>query len=83
MGKVVGLSDRGVPCGEDSPRAVHSDRAVREALELVDSGVPVCVAAERSGIPRRTLRCYVDGTRRSILPAAWAVRRGRRWVRIG
>ena len=74
MRKVVALSEKGWPMGEDSPRTRWSAAQVERVRALAASGIGIRAAAAAVGVPYETARAYVYGRRRGEIPARWVVR---------
>lgn len=70
--RVIAVSDRGYPIGDDCPRTIHPDSVVRAIMDEYAEGKGTLKAiAAKHGVPYETARTYVSGRRRSILPCAW------------
>ena len=62
--------------GEDHIRAKYTNDEVEDVLRLREEGYSLAKIARMTDIPIRTIRGYLDGSRRGQHPAAWkAVKR--------
>lgn len=82
MSRVIAVSEKGWPMGEDCPRTRWSAAQVERVRALAASGVGIRAAAAAVGVPYETARAYVYGRRRGEIPARWVVRPAQP-VRVG
>lgn len=61
---VVRVDDRGYTIGEDHHGARYTDRDVEMVKELRDEGWSLKDISLKMDMPMRTIRSYIDGTRR-------------------
>lgn len=67
----VSIADSGRAIGEDSPRAKYTDNVVALARALRDQGFSLGAISKKLEIPIRTLRGYLDGSRRAASVSGW------------
>ena len=70
---VVRVDDRGYPIGEDHAGAKYTDREVETARELREEGYTLKRISEMMDMPIRTIRGYLDGSRRCESVAGFKV----------
>lgn len=73
----VGVSDTGRLAGEDNPRARYTDEEVEAVLYLRREGFPLKQIAKKMDMPLRTIRDYINGTRRTAIITGWKKKNGR------
>lgn len=71
---LVPTNVRGWPVGKANPAARHADDVVDQARRLAAEGMSAWHVSKVLGIPHRTARGWIDGTRRPE-PARYVVRR--------
>jgi transposase-like protein len=71
----VVLSPRNMRCGETHYTARHPDAVVAQVREMAQAGAKIKRLARDLGIPRRTLRDWVSGSRRNIKVTKTVMRR--------
>ena len=76
---VTEVNDLGRAIGEHHQNARYSDREVEMARNLRDEGYKLKEIAEMMDMPIRTVRGYLDGSRRSQSVAGW--KKQKRWVK--
>lgn len=78
--RVIAVSERGYPVGDDCPRTIYPDSTVRALLDRVAAGERLAAAAAALGVPYETARDWQRGRRRCAVPAGWILidERGRR-----
>ena len=69
----VCVNDSGRTIGEDHVRARYLDKDVQTAIELKAQGYSYQKVSEMMDMPIRTIRGYVDGSRRNQSIAGWKV----------
>lgn len=72
---VVAVNELNRTIGEDHIRAKYTNEEVDAVLRLRDEGYSLANIARMTEIPIRTIRGYIDGSRRCQQPAAWRVKR--------
>ena len=68
---------RGVSCGEQHPRALHSDAAVASARAMRASGQTFREIAQALAAPLSTVEAWCARRRRTVLPVRVVVTRAR------
>ncbi len=74
----VGVSDSGRLVGEYNPRAKYTDEEVEAVLFLRSEGMPLKQIAKKMDMPLRTVRDYINGTRRILNVMGWKKKNGRK-----
>lgn len=75
----VAVNDNGRAIGEDHARAKYLDTDVEHALELRAEGYTLREISRMLDMPIRTIRGYLDGSRRSQSVAGWKM--VKRWIK--
>jgi hypothetical protein len=75
----VAVNDNGRAIGEDHARAKYLDKDVEHALELRAEGYTLREISRMLDMPIRTIRGYLDGSRRSQSVAGWKM--VKRWIK--
>lgn len=75
----VTVNDNGRAIGEDHARAKYLDKDVEHALELRAEGYTLREISRMLDMPIRTIRGYLDGSRRSQSVAGWKM--VKRWIK--
>lgn len=70
---IVCVNESGRWIGQDHIRAKYTDEEVEHVLWLREEGYTLREIARMTEIPLRTVRGYIDGTRRNQQPARWKV----------
>ena len=72
---IIAVNELNRAIGEDHIRAKYTNEEVDAVLRLRDEGYSLAKIARMTEIPIRTIRGYIDGSRRCQQPAAWRVKR--------
>lgn len=72
---IIAVNDLNRPIGEDHVRAKYTNSEVDMVLQLREEGYSLAKIARMTEIPIRTIRGYIDGSRRCQQPSAWRVKR--------
>ena len=72
---VIAVNECNRTIGEDHVRAKYTNEEVDAVLRLRDEGYSLAKIARMTEIPIRTIRGYIDGSRRCQQPSAWRVKR--------
>lgn len=72
---IIAVNELNRAIGEDHIRAKYTNEEVDAVLRLRDEGYSLAKIARMTEIPIRTIRGYIDGSRRCQQPSAWRVKR--------
>lgn len=69
--RVICVNEIGRAIGEDSCRAKYTNEEVEAVIRLHEEGYTLRGIASLMDMPVRTIRGYIDGSRRGQQPYAW------------
>lgn len=78
--EVVVVNDRGRAIGQDHSNAIYLDADVENARQLREEGYTYSQISQMMDMPIRTIRGYLDGSRRAQSVAGWKV--VKRWKKV-
>ncbi|API59625.1 hypothetical protein BSL82_10100 [Tardibacter chloracetimidivorans] len=69
--RLIGVSEHGIPVGEEHPRAKLTDDAVEQIRQLCEQGTPQRAVARMFGISKGAVSDIVSFRRRAAYPVGW------------